>query len=53
MDKKQTQLKLAMMYFASTQPQIQIIDSLKGTSMYRQKVKNLSNQILKASLSYV
>jgi hypothetical protein len=47
MDNKNKQLKMAMMYFASAQLQIQIIDSLKGTSMYRQKVKNISNKLIK------
>tara|TARA_R110000772_G_scaffold236163_1_gene347791 strand:- start:86 stop:442 length:357 start_codon:yes stop_codon:yes gene_type:complete len=41
------EIKLALAYFANTQMQIELIDELKMTRLYKHKIKNLSNQIQK------
>ena len=41
------QTKLAIAFFATCQLQIELIDELKGTNLYRHKLKNLCNQVQK------
>jgi hypothetical protein len=38
---------LALVFFANTQIQLELIDRLKGTQLYSQKLKNLCNQVEK------
>ena len=40
-----TQQKIIIAYYAVTQMQIELIDELKGTTHYKQRIKSLSNQI--------
>lgn len=42
-----------MMFYATLQIQAEMIDDLKGTSIYNQKYKNLSNQLLKMNEEYL
>lgn len=44
---QEAKVKLAIAFYAATQIQIELIDELKGTSLYSQKFKNLGNSIQK------
>lgn len=48
-----TKIKLAIAFYASTQIQNELIDELKGTSIYKHRYKNLINQIQKENDSYI
>ena len=49
----QDKLRLASVLFANTQIQIELIDNLKGTALYRQSFKNLYNRTQKENIKLI
>lgn len=46
-------VKIAIAFYANTQIQNELMDELKGTSIYNQRLKNLGNQIQKENAKII